>query len=82
MRKTYPGLSYNQSTEVLGDWYRLFLVTGASDCSNNDLQPNGPFPQRPLALSIDWVENGVTSVTLNGTVLSGDYEGEVQQICA
>ncbi|GLA90115.1 hypothetical protein AtubIFM56815_005670 [Aspergillus tubingensis] len=64
------------------DWYRLYLVPGAAHCSPNDLQPNGPFPTTDLATLIDWVENGVEPVTLNATVLSGDYEGEEQKLCS
>lgn len=30
---------------------------------------------------IDWVENGVKPNRLNATVSSGDYEGEVQELC-
>ena len=78
----YPGLAYNDSTEALGDWYRLYLVPGAGHCAVNDLQPNGPFPQTNLAVMIDWVENGVKPVTLNATVLQGANEGENQQLCA
>ncbi|PYI00409.1 tannase and feruloyl esterase [Aspergillus sclerotiicarbonarius CBS 121057] len=83
VRKTmYPKLSYNASADALGEWYRLFLIPGASHCMHNDLQPNGPFPQKPLHTLIEWVENGLVPVTLNGTVLGGDLEGEEQQICA
>ncbi|KAI9694812.1 MAG: hypothetical protein M1822_000428 [Bathelium mastoideum] len=78
----YPDQSYNESTAALNDWYRLFLVPGAAHCSPNTLQPNGPFPQTNLAVLIDWVENGVTPMTLNATVLQGQHEGEKQQICA
>lgn len=44
--------------------------------------PNGPWPQTNLATMIEWVEKGVTPVTLNATVLQGEYEGETQQLCA
>ncbi|OJJ96452.1 hypothetical protein ASPACDRAFT_34204 [Aspergillus aculeatus ATCC 16872] len=81
-RVMYPGLAYNASNAALGDWYRLFLVPGASHCMNNDLQPNGPFPQTSLATLIRWVKGGLVPVTLNGTVLSGSFEGQEQQICA
>lgn len=49
---------------------------------NNNLQPNGPFPQTSLQSLIEWVENDKVPVTLTGNVLSGDFEGEEQQICA
>ncbi|OJJ42197.1 hypothetical protein ASPZODRAFT_125919 [Penicilliopsis zonata CBS 506.65] len=78
----YQYLSYNESIEALNDWYRLFIVPGAAHCSTNDLMPNGPFPRTNLATLIDWVENGVEPVTLNATVMSGDYEGEQWQLCA
>jgi tannase len=57
-------------------------VPGAQHCATNEYEPNGPFPQTTLAILIDWVENGVTPVTLNATVLNGDYEGEQQQLRA
>ncbi|KAM0158145.1 hypothetical protein ACHAPG_004242 [Botrytis cinerea] len=78
----YPNMTFNESTEALGDWYRLFLVPGAAHCTTNEYQPNGPFPQTNLAVLIDWVENGNTPTTLNATVLQGEFEGEEQQICA
>jgi tannase len=78
----YPNLSFNASSEALGDWYRLFLVPGAGHCAPDALQPNGPFPQTNLAVLIDWVEHGATPVTLNATVLQGDNIGQNAQICA
>ncbi|PYH66558.1 putative tannase [Aspergillus vadensis CBS 113365] len=78
----YPYMSYNESVDSMHDWYRLYLVPGAAHCSPNDLQPNGPFPTTNLAILVDWVENGVEPVTLNATVLSGDYEGEEQKLCS
>jgi tannase len=78
----YPNLSFNESTDALHDWYRLFLVPGAGHCGPNPLQPNGPFPQTNLAVLIDWVEKGVTPITLNATILQGDNIGDNAQICA
>lgn len=78
----YPGMSYNDSNDALGDWYRLFLVPGAGHCSPNDLQPNGPFPQTNLQVLINWVEQGVVPTTLNATYLAGVDEGENAEICA
>jgi tannase len=78
----YPSMAYNDSIETLGDWYRLYLIPGAGHCAVNPLQPNGPFPQTNLAVMIDWVEKGVKPVTLNATVLQGDYDGQNQQLCA
>lgn len=78
----YPGMSFNDSTAALNDWYRLFLVPGAAHCAPNTAQPNGPFPQTNLAVLIDWVENGVEPTTLNATVLQGENIGQNQQICA
>ena len=78
----YPKLSFNDSTEALGDWYRLFLVPGAAHCAANPLQPNGPFPQTNLAVMINWVEKGVVPTTLNATVLQGENLGDNAQICA
>lgn len=76
----YPDLSYNESVEALGDWYRLFLVPGAAHCSTNTLQP-GPYPEDNMATMIDWVENGVVPTRLNATVSSGTYAGETQELC-
>ena len=78
----YPNMSFNESTDALGDWYRLFLVPGAAHCAPNTLQPNGPFPQTNLAVLIDWVEKGVKPITLNATVLQGANIGDNAQICA
>ena len=78
----YPGVSYNDSTAALNDWYRLFLVPGAAHCSPNNLQPNGPFPQTDLAVLIDWVERNITPTTLNATYLAGQSQGGNAQICA
>lgn len=77
----YPDSSYNESVEALGDWYRLFLVSGAAHCATNSLQP-GPYPEDNMATIIDWVENGIVPTTLNATVASGEYEGEVQHLCS
>jgi tannase len=78
----YPNMSYNESTAALNEWYRLFLIPGAAHCAPNPLQPNGPFPETPLGVLIDWVEKGVQPVTLNGTVVQGKNAGENQQICS
>jgi tannase len=78
----YPNMTYNESTEALGDWYRLFIVPGAQHCAPGGLQPNGPFPQTNLEVMIDWVENGVKPTTLNATVLSGANKGDKGEICA
>ena len=78
----YPGASFNDSGEMLSDWYRLFLIPGASHCAANLAQPNAPFPQTNLAVLIDWVENGVAPDTLNATVLLGENLGRNEQICA
>jgi tannase len=78
----YSNMTYNESTEALGDWYRFFIVPRAQHCATNEYEPNAPFPQTNLAVLITWVENGITPVTLNATVLSGECEGEEQQLCA
>ncbi|OOF97518.1 hypothetical protein ASPCADRAFT_404686 [Aspergillus carbonarius ITEM 5010] len=83
VRKTmYPELSYNESTEALSDWYRLFLVPGAAHCELNPYEANGPFPQTNIGFMIDWVENGVIPITLNATHLAGDNVGDNAQLCA
>ncbi|OJJ96317.1 hypothetical protein ASPACDRAFT_54669 [Aspergillus aculeatus ATCC 16872] len=76
----YPGLSFNASTEALGEFYRLFLVPGAAHCAPSSYQP-GPFPQTTLATLIDWVENKQAPDTLNATVLSGATKGEEYSLC-
>lgn len=78
----YPGLSYNESVEALGEFYKLYLVPGGSHCAANAYEPNGPWPQTNLAVLIDWVENDNEPDTLNATVLQGEYLGENRQICA
>lgn len=78
----YGNLSYKAGANALNEWYRLYTVPGAGHCSTNDAMPNGPWPQTNLATMVEWVEKGVTPVTLNATVLQGEYEGETQQLCA
>lgn len=75
----YPDSSPNNASE-LSDWYQFYLVPGAAHCGTNTLQP-GPYPEDNFATMIDWVENGITPTSLNATVASGDYAGEVQQLC-
>ncbi|RDW82421.1 carboxylic ester hydrolase-24 [Coleophoma cylindrospora] len=77
----YPTQSYNESITSLQSWYKLFLVSGAAHCSRNTLMP-GPYPEDNMATMIDWVENSIEPTGLNGTVTSGTYSGEVQQLCA
>lgn len=78
----YGNLTFNESTKALGDWYRLYLVPGAQHCAPNAYEPEGPFPQTNLAVLIDWVEKGITPITLNATHLAGKSIGENAQICA
>ncbi|PSR82759.1 Tannase/feruloyl esterase [Coniella lustricola] len=78
----YPGMSLNESSEALNEFYRLYLVPGAAHCGVNREQPNGPFPQTNLAAMIDWVENGVEPVLLDATVLSGDNKGQTGKLCS
>ncbi len=78
----YPNTTFNDSSEALGDWYRLFLVPGAGHCAVSSSQPNGPWPQTNLEVLINWVENATVPVTLNATHLSGDYKGQSEQLCA
>lgn len=76
----FPGLSYDDSTKALQDFYRLFLVPGGAHCSPGTYQP-GPWPQTTLATLIDWVENSVAPETLNSTVLSGTTKGQEWTLC-
>lgn len=75
----YPDSSPNNATE-LSDFYQFYLVPGAAHCGTNSLQP-GPYPEDNMDTIIAWVEQGVKPSALNATVASGDYEGEVQQLC-
>ena len=77
-----PGMSYNDSATAQNEFFKLFLVPGATHCAANPAQPDGPFPQTNLAVMIDWVENGKAPQTLNATVLQGRNKGQNQQICA
>lgn len=76
-----PGKSYQDGVAAMNEFYRLFLVPGGSHCAANAAEPNGPWPQTSLANLIDWVENDIAPVTLNGTVLAGPNKGRNQQIC-
>lgn len=76
----YPDMSEEAAQKKLAEWYQFYLVPGAAHCGRNTLQP-GPFPTDNMATMIDWVENGVTPRRLNASVTSGDYSGEVQQLC-
>lgn len=60
----YPSLGYNESTEALDDFYRLFLVPGGAHCGSNTYQPNGGWPQTTLQTVIDWVEKDVAPEAL------------------
>ncbi|CDZ97452.1 Tannase/feruloyl esterase [Phaffia rhodozyma] len=77
----YPGMSFNESTAALAEWYQLYLVPGAAHCAPNTAEPNGPWCQTALGVMIDWVESGIEPVTLNATYLAGDYIGQNAQIC-
>ncbi|OQV09061.1 hypothetical protein CLAIMM_13239 [Cladophialophora immunda] len=81
-RTMHPGAGYNASVAAQNDFFRLFLVPGATHCAANPAEPAAPFPQTNLAVMIDWVERGVVPHTLNGTVLLGPDKGRNQQICA
>ncbi|KAJ5701580.1 tannase [Penicillium malachiteum] len=83
VRKTmYPDLDDDESTSAIKDWYRLYLVPGAAHCDWNDEQPNGTWPQTGLQTIIDWVENDIEPIKLNGTVGAGENAGNIMEICA
>ncbi|KAI2960750.1 hypothetical protein CBS147322_715 [Aspergillus niger] len=83
VRKTmYNSLSFNESSDALNDWNRLYLVPGAAHCSYSTDQPNGGWPQSTLPTLFDWVENGQKPDRLNATVQEGENYGQVQQLCA
>ncbi|KAJ5949395.1 tannase subunit [Penicillium verhagenii] len=78
----YGNETFQESTSSINDWYRLFLVPGASHCNTSSLQPNAPFPQTSLGSLIDWVEKSEMPNALNSTILSGSRKSEQQQLCA
>ncbi|KAI2832640.1 hypothetical protein CBS133816_1322 [Aspergillus niger] len=78
----YSSLSFNESSDALNDWNRLYLVPGAAHCSYSTDQPNGGWPQSTLPTLFDWVENGQKPDRLNATVQEGENYGQVQQLCA
>jgi tannase len=77
----YPGLSLDDSNAQLSDFLQLYLVPGAAHCAPSGDQANGPYPQTNMGVMIDWVENGVTPITLNATHLGGDSLGANAQLC-
>ncbi|KAI0967012.1 Tannase/feruloyl esterase [Xylaria arbuscula] len=76
----YPNLSDTEAEKALAEWYQFYLIPGAAHCGSNSLQP-GPYPQDNVQTIIDWVESGVQPARLNATVSSGNYSGEVQELC-
>lgn len=76
----YPNMTDAEALEAMNEWYQFYLIPGAAHCGSNSLQP-GPYPQDNMATIIDWVENGIKPSHLNATISSGDYAGEVQQLC-
>lgn len=76
----YSNATANSSASEMEDWYQFYLIPGAAHCGSNSLQP-GPYPQQNMATIIAWVENGTQPNTLNATVSSGTYKGEVQKLC-
>jgi tannase len=76
----YPNMTDSEAQDAMSEWYQFYLIPGAAHCGANSLQP-GPYPQDNMATIIDWVENGIKPSRLNATVSSGDYAGEVQQLC-
>ena len=77
----YPGLSFEEGNEKLNDWYRLYIIPGATNGATNDERPNAGIPRDNFAHMIEWVEYGVVPVTINATVESCAKEGEVQHVC-
>ncbi|KAJ5918851.1 tannase [Penicillium verhagenii] len=78
----YGDMTFEEGTKALNDWNRLYLIPGAAHCSPSLDQTNGPFPRTTLETLIEWVENGDKPDRLNATIMSGDYEGEQQNLCA
>ncbi|KAJ9656112.1 hypothetical protein H2198_005168 [Neophaeococcomyces mojaviensis] len=78
----YPNMTYNASAAALKEWYKLFLVPGMAHCSPDPHQPNGLYPSNNLPTLINWVEQNVEPVTLNGTHTSGQMAGQTEQVCA
>ena len=77
----YPSLSFDKSHEAMNDWNRLYLVPGGAHCSPSSNQ-DGPWPQNSIQTLIDWVEKDDKPGKLEATFLSGDKEGETQELCA
>ncbi|KAK7755096.1 hypothetical protein SLS62_002911 [Diatrype stigma] len=78
----YPGLSYGDSVDALGDWYRFFLVPGAGHCGVSQTQP-GPWANDAIQTVIDWVESGTAPDTLAATITEGSpLAGQAESICA
>ncbi|KAL3419315.1 feruloyl esterase b [Phlyctema vagabunda] len=51
------------SSEIVDDYYRLFLAPGVAHCVGN-----GPAPVDPLSALVDWVERGLAPDTLPASV--------------
>ncbi|TDZ48361.1 putative feruloyl esterase [Colletotrichum trifolii] len=62
--------------EALSDFYRLFLAPGAGHCSGG----YGPNPVEPLAVLVDWVENGKAPDTLFA-VLAENGTNITRELC-
>lgn len=77
----YPGLSYGDSVDALGDWYRFFLVPGAGYCGVGQTQPRR-WPNDAIRTVVDWVERGAAPVTLAATITEGSpLAGQAESLC-
>lgn len=77
----YPGLSYNESSAALNDWYRLYLIPGAGHCAKSVNQPLGPYLTNPLATLIEWVEQGQSPDLLPASAPEGAFQNS-SGLCA
>ncbi|KAI0011030.1 feruloyl esterase-like protein B precursor [Xylariaceae sp. FL0662B] len=70
----YPELGYEEGIAALDDFYRLYLIPGASHCGSSADQPAGGWPDTTLQTVVNWVENGVAPDTLHNN-------GEIDTVC-
>lgn len=59
-------------------FYRLFLAPGVEHCAGG----NGPIPMDPLAVLIEWVENGIPPETLEAETTTYAGDRVTRELCA
>lgn len=63
----YANSSFDDATQSMDEFYRLFLVPGGAHCGINTEQSEGGWPATTLQTMIEWVEAGTAPETLNNT---------------